>query len=104
MIPLAFMILVAIIFVLANVQAIIEGNAGYSALHKLASICGAFGLMSLILTIGCAFRVGMGLVVSTLNSVPGYVFILSASICGISTFGSLVLNGLIARQRRQGLV
>ena len=94
---LVILALVAVI-ALTNILALVEGRSGSTLAHKIMLACGGIGLLSLSVVVCSAFLLGTMLIAATLNSIPGYAFKMSASICAISTLAALLLY--VADKRR----
>jgi hypothetical protein len=97
--PLLVILAFAIVIAIVNILALVEGRSGSTLPHKAMFICAGVGLLSLTVMIGSAFALGAMLIVATANSPQGRAFEVSASMCAISTLGSLLLYTTIAPRR-----
>src|SRR4249920_101694 len=75
----------------ANIHAIIRGRSGSALVHKLMVASGGIGLLSLLAMVVSAYSLGAMLIVATLHSTQGFVFIVSAGICALSSLSSSLL-------------
>lgn len=81
---------------LVHVFGLLASRRGSSGKHRWLMICGIAGLVSLPVMVLSAVPVALAFLVASLDSLPGYVLVLSLAVLCASTVASIILQLLVA--------